>query len=207
MKNIHVDITKEKVAVVTIDYQGSKVNKVSSALLDEIAGMLDTMKMDEIIGLVIVSGKEDNFVVGADVDEVVAMKTDREIREYISKAHRIINRIDELPVPVVCCIHGNCLGGGLELALASDYRIAADSTGTVMGLPEVMLGLLAGRRAARSGSRGSSDCRQALPMMLAGKNVRVRKAKKLGLIDEIVVPYGLREIGVQKVAGAREERV
>jgi 3-hydroxyacyl-CoA dehydrogenase / enoyl-CoA hydratase / 3-hydroxybutyryl-CoA epimerase len=197
MKNIKADITKEKVAVITIDYQGSKVNKVSSTLLDEIEGMLNTMKIDDIIGLVIVSGKEDNFVVGADVDEVVAMKTDKEIREYISKAHRIINRVDELPVPVVCCIHGNCLGGGLELALASDYRIAADSTNTVMGLPEVMLGLLPAGGGTQRLPR-LIGLKEALPMMLAGKNVRVRKAKKLGLIDEIVVPYGLRDIGVQK---------
>ncbi|HOD14764.1 MAG: enoyl-CoA hydratase/isomerase family protein [Spirochaetes bacterium] len=198
MKNIHVDMTKDKVAIVTIDYQGSKVNKVSSALLDEIAGFLSTMKMDDIIGLVIVSGKEDNFVVGADVDEVVAMKNDHEIRAYISKAHRIINLIDDLPVPVVCCIHGNCLGGGLELALASDYRIAADSTSTVMGLPEVMLGLLPAGGGTQRLPR-LIGLRQALPLMLAGKNVRVRKARKLGLIDEIVVPYGLRDIGAQKV--------
>ncbi|HPN11499.1 MAG TPA: enoyl-CoA hydratase-related protein, partial [Spirochaetota bacterium] len=190
MKNIHVDMTKDKVAIVTIDYQGSKVNKVSSALLDEIAGFLSTMKMDDIIGLVIVSGKEDNFVVGADVDEVVAMKNDHEIRAYISKAHRIINLIDDLPVPVVCCIHGNCLGGGLELALASDYRIAADSTSTVMGLPEVMLGLLPAGGGTQRLPR-LIGLRQALPLMLAGKNVRDRKARKLGLIDEIVVPYGL----------------
>ena len=198
MKNIKLDITKEKVAVVTIDYRDSRVNKVSSTLLNEIEGMLNTMKIDDIIGLVIVSGKEDNFVVGADVDEVVAMKTDREIREYISKAHRIINRVDELSVPVVCCIHGNCLGGGLELALAADYRIAADSTNTVMGLPEVMLGLLPAGGGTQRLPR-LIGLKEALPMMLAGKNVRVRKAKKLGLIDEIVVPYGLRDIGVQKV--------
>ena len=151
-----------------------------------------------MIGLVIVSGKEDNFVVGADVDEVVAMKTDQEIREYISKAHRIINRIDELPVPVVCCIHGNCLGGGLEVALAADYRIAADSTNTVMGLPEVMLGLLPAAGGTQRLPR-LIGLKEALPMMLAGKNLRIRKAKKLGLIDEIVVPYGLKEIGVTKV--------
>ncbi|MBN2159790.1 MAG: enoyl-CoA hydratase/isomerase family protein [Spirochaetes bacterium] len=197
MKNIAVEITKEKVAVVTIHCADSKVNKVSSALLDEIEGMLKTIDAKDIAGLVIVSGKEDNFVVGADVDEVVAMKTDKEIREYITKANRILNAIDALPVPVVCCIHGNCLGGGLEVALASDHRIAADSTNTVMGLPEVMLGLLPAGGGTQRLPR-LVGLRQALPMMLAGKNVRIRKARKLGLIDEIVVPYGLKEIGVKK---------
>ena len=163
------------------------------------------LNFSDIIGLVIVSGKDDNFIVGADVDEVASMKREQEIREYISKAHRIINRIDELPVPVVCCIHGNCLGGGLELALASDYRIAADSTGTVMGLPEVMLGLLPAGGGTQRLPR-LIGLRQALPMMLTGKNVRVRRAKKLGLIDEIVTPYGLREIGVRKVRELRRKK-
>ena len=197
MKHIKMEMTKEKVAVVTIDVKDSKVNKVSSGLLDEIGGMLDKLNPADIIGLVMVSGKEDNFVVGADVDEVVAMKSDREIRDYISKAHRIINRIDELPVPVVCCVHGNCLGGGLEVALAADYRIAADSPDTVMGLPEVMLGLLPAAGGTQRLPR-LIGLKEALPMMLARKNLRIRKAKKLGLIDEIVVPYGLKEIGVTK---------
>lgn len=197
MKHIQVAVTKDRVAVITIDYRGSSVNKVSGALLEEIEGMLAKLDFGTISGLVIMSGKEDNFIVGADVDEVAAMKSERDIRDYISTAHRIINRIDEMPVPVVCCVHGNCLGGGLEVALAADYRIAADSPGTVLGLPEVMLGLLPAGGGTQRLPR-LIGLRQALPMMLAGKSVRVRRAKKLGLIDEIVTPYGLREIGVMK---------
>ncbi len=197
MKNITVEITKEKVAVITIDCKDSKVNKVSSALLDEIAAMVEKINPAEVKGLVIVSGKEDNFVVGADIDEVIAMKSDREMRTYITKANEILNRIDALPFPVVSCIHGNCLGGGLEVALASDYRIAADSPKTVMGLPEVMLGLLPAGGGTQRLPR-LIGLRESLPLMLAGKNVRIRRARKLGLIDEIVVPYGLKEIGINK---------
>ncbi len=197
MKNITVEITKEKVAVITINCKESKVNKVSSALLDEIADMVEKINPAEVKGLVIVSGKEDNFVVGADIDEVIAMKNDQEMRTYITKANNILNRIDALPFPVVSCIHGNCLGGGLEVALASDYRIAADSPKTVMGLPEVMLGLLPAGGGTQRLPR-LIGLRESLPMMLAGKNVRPRKARMLGLIDEIVVPYGLKEIGVKK---------
>jgi 3-hydroxyacyl-CoA dehydrogenase/enoyl-CoA hydratase/3-hydroxybutyryl-CoA epimerase len=198
MKNITFEITKEKVGVVHIDCVDSKVNKVSSGLLSDIEGVLKKFNQAGIIGLVILSSKEDNFVVGADVDEVLAMKTDQELRKYISRGHTIIEAIDRLPVPVVSCIHGNCLGGGLEIALASDYRIAADSTKTVMGFPEVMLGLLPAGGGTQRLPR-LIGLREALPLMLTGKNVRIRKAKKLGLIDEIVVPYGLKEIGVQKV--------
>ncbi|OHD70173.1 MAG: hypothetical protein A2W19_05135 [Spirochaetes bacterium RBG_16_49_21] len=206
MKNITMDITKEKVAVVTIDCRDSKVNKVSGELLDEISGMLDHISSQEIKGLVIASGKEDNFVVGADVDEVLSMKTDLEIRDYISRANQILARIDALPIPVVSCIHGNCLGGGLEIALASDYRIAADSTGTVMGFPEVMLGLLPAGGGTQRLPR-LIGLIQALPLMLTGKNVRIRTAKKLGLIDEVVVPYGLREIGVKKATELAQKKI
>ena len=87
MKNISVDVTKEQVAVITIDCKNSKVNKVSRALLDEIAAMVEKINPAEVRGLVIVSGKEDNFVVGADIDEVIAMKSDRETRTYISRAN------------------------------------------------------------------------------------------------------------------------
>lgn len=197
MKHIQVEISREHIAVLTIDYRGSEVNKVSRALLDEIGPVLDKVGSSGVVGLVVMSGKEDNFIVGADVGEVAAMTGEDEIRGYISKAHRIINKIEELPVPVVCCIHGNCLGGGLEVALAADYRIAADSPGTVLGLPEVMLGLLPAGGGTQRLPR-LIGLRQALPMMLTGKNVRVRRAKRLGLIDEIVTPYGLREIGVRK---------
>lgn len=210
MKLQHVTLEKtlEGVAVVTVNCRGMKVNKVSSALLAEIESLFKGAEMDGITALVVVSGKEDNFIVGADIDEVLAMKSESEVLEYISTAHRIINGIAALPVPVVCCIRGNCLGGGLEFALAADYRIAANSTDTVMGLPEVMLGLLPAGGGTQRLPR-LIGLREALPMMLTGKQVRVRRAKKLGLIDEIVVPYGLEGIGVQKaleLAGKKKKR-
>lgn len=197
MKHLTVEMTNDGIAVVTINCRDSKVNKVSSDLLDEISSMLQAIDAERVKGLVILSGKEDNFVVGADIDEVVAMTSDVEIRNYIAKAHRIVNTIDTLPFPVVCCVKGNCLGGGLEVALVADYRIAANTTDTVMGLPEVMIGLLPAAGGTQRLPR-LIGLRQALPMMLTGGNVRVRKARKLGLIDEVVVPYGLKDIGIAK---------
>ena len=197
MKHLTVETTSDGIAVVTINCRDSKVNKVSSDLLDEISSMLQSIDAGSVKGLVILSGKEDNFVVGADIDEVIAMTSDEEIRNYIAKAHRIVNTIDTLPFPVVCCLKGNCLGGGLEVALVADYRIAADTTDTVLGLPEVMIGLLPAAGGTQRLPR-LIGLRRALPLMLTGGNVRVRKAKKLGLIDEVVVPYGLRDIGVAK---------
>jgi 3-hydroxyacyl-CoA dehydrogenase/enoyl-CoA hydratase/3-hydroxybutyryl-CoA epimerase len=198
MKYIQTEKTDTGVMVVTIDCPDSKVNKVSSGLLNEISGLLDTFEKDAgIKGLVILSGKDDNFVVGADIDELNAMKTPEEVIAYISKAHAILKRIEDLKIPVVSAIHGNCLGGGLELALVTDYRIVTDSTKTVMGLPEVQLGLMPAAGGTQRLPR-LIGLTGALPLMLTGKQVRPRKAVKIGLVDEVVIPHGLKQVAVTK---------
>ncbi len=198
MKYLSAERTQNNIMTITIDCPDSKVNKVSSGLLAEISGLLDTIEKDTSLnGVVIISGKDDNFVVGADVDELNAMKTPEEVISYISKAHDILRRIEELKIPVVSAINGNCLGGGLELALVTDYRMASDSAKTVMGLPEVQLGLIP--------AAGGTQClpllvglTEALPLMLTGKQLRPKKALKIGLIDEIVIPHGMKEAAVAK---------
>ncbi len=198
MKYLQVEKTESNVMAVTIDCPDSKVNKVSSGLLEEISGLLDDIEKDAgLKGLVIVSGKDDNFVVGADVDELNAMKTPAEVVIYISKAHEVLRRIETLSIPVVCAIHGNCLGGGLELALVADYRMASDSTKTVMGLPEVQLGLIPAAGGTQRLPR-LIGLINALPLMLTGANVRPKKALKLGIIDEIVIPHGMKNMAVAK---------
>ncbi len=198
MNYLQVETDNSGVVAVTIDCPKSKVNKVSSGLLKEISGLLDKIEKDSgIKGLVIMSGKEDNFVVGADVDELNAMKSKDEVIGYITKAHQVLARIESLPFPVVTVVHGNCLGGGLELTLVADYRMASDSAKTLMGLPEVQLGLIPAAGGTQRLPRliGLSE---ALPLMLTGKNLRPKKAKRLGLIDEIVIPHGMKEVAIQK---------
>ncbi|HOJ13142.1 MAG TPA: 3-hydroxyacyl-CoA dehydrogenase NAD-binding domain-containing protein [Deltaproteobacteria bacterium] len=198
MNNLTYEKHEGGVALITIDCKDSKVNKVSSGLLAEISSLLDDMGADkEIRALLVVSGKDDNFVVGADVDELNAMKTRQEVITYISKAHEVLRRIEQLPFPVVCAIHGNCLGGGLELALVADYRMASDSPKTILGLPEVQLGLIPAAGGTQRLVRliGLSE---ALPLMLTGRNLRPKKALKLGLVDEVVSAYGLKEAGLAK---------
>jgi 3-hydroxyacyl-CoA dehydrogenase / enoyl-CoA hydratase / 3-hydroxybutyryl-CoA epimerase len=198
MKYLQVEKTDSGVMAVTIDCPDSKVNKVSSGLLAEISGLLDDIEKDAgLKGLVILSGKDDNFVVGADIDELNAMKTPEEVISYISKAHAILKRIEDLKIPVVSAIHGNCLGGGLELALVTDYRIASDSPKTVMGLPEVQLGLIPAAGGTQRLPR-LIGLMGALPLMLTGKQLRPRKAIKIGLIDEIVMPHGIKQVAIAK---------
>jgi 3-hydroxyacyl-CoA dehydrogenase/enoyl-CoA hydratase/3-hydroxybutyryl-CoA epimerase len=198
MKYIKLEITKEKIAVITIDSPEAKVNKVSSAFLDEVAGDIKKINDDKSIkGIVIVSGKEDNFVVGADIDELKGMKNSQEVIAYISKGHAILNSLEDMKIPVVACIHGNCLGGGLELALACNYRLAVDSPQTVLGFPEVQLGLLPAAGGTQRLPR-LIGLTAALPLLLTARNLRAKQAKRAGLVDELIPPYGAKETAVKK---------
>ncbi len=200
MKNLTTEKNDKGILTVTIDCPDSKVNKVSSGLLAEISGLLDGMEKDTSVkGLVILSGKDDNFVVGADVDELSAMTSREEVITYITKAHDVLRRIEALPYPVVCGIHGNCLGGGLELALVADYRIATDSPKTSLGLPEVQLGLIPAAGGTQRLPR-LIGLQNALPLMLTGRNLRAKKALKIGLVDEVVMSHGMKNAAVSKAS-------
>jgi len=206
MKYLQVETTADAIMAVTIDCPKSKVNKVSTGLLNEISGLLDKIEKDSAIkGLVILSGKDDNFVVGADVDELNAMKDKEEVITYISKAHEVLARIESLSMPVVSVINGNCLGGGLELTLVTNYRMATDSTKTMMGLPEVQLGLIPAAGGTQRLPR-LIGLANALPLMLTGKNLRPKKARRLGLIDEIISPFGAKEAAIKKATQLASNR-
>ncbi len=198
MKYLTLEITKDGIAIITIDCPESKVNKVSSGLLDEVAGILHDINNDKSIkGMVIISGKEDNFVVGADIDELKGMRTTEEVIAYITKGHAILNSLENMKIPVVACIHGNCLGGGLELALVCNYRMAVNSPQTVLGFPEVQLGLLPAAGGTQRLPR-LIGLTAALPLMLTARTLRVKKAIRAGLVDELIPPYGAKEIAVKK---------
>lgn len=206
MENLRVEKLENNVMVVTIDCPDSKVNKVSSGLLGEISGVLDDIEKDSSVkGLVIISGKDDNFVVGADVDELNAMKTKEEVTTYISKAHKVLKRIEDLSCPVVCAIHGNCLGGGLELALVAGYRIASDSRKTTLGLPEVQLGLIPAAGGTQRLPR-LIGLQKALPLILTAKNLKPKQALKLGIIDEIVLEHEIKDVAIKKALNGNAKK-
>ena len=198
MKYMNVETTKDGIAVITIDCPEGKVNKVSSGLLDEVAGNLKTISEDKNVkGMVIISGKEDNFVVGADIDELKGMRTSEEVIAYITKGHAILNSLENMRIPVVACIHGNCLGGGLELALACHYRIAVNSPQTVLGFPEVQLGLLPAAGGTQRMPR-LIGLTAALPLLLTARTLRAKQAKRAGVVDELIPPYGAKEAAAKR---------
>jgi len=192
---------KNGVAVIWLDQAGEKVNKISVDLFDIFEDFLDQADRDESIqGVVIASRKEDNFIAGADLDELLYM-TDPDVAQRMSRqGHVLVNRVADFSKPVVAAIHGAALGGGLEVALACTYRIASDDPRTVLGLPEVKLGLLPGGGGTQRLPR-LVGLQPALDMMLTGRNIFARRARRMGLVDDLIHPYGLVSAAIKAAAG------
>ncbi|MBC7790250.1 MAG: fatty acid oxidation complex subunit alpha FadJ [Anaerolineae bacterium] len=197
---LSVHVTREGVAVLTFDLPNEPVNKFNRAVKDEFLATLDRQTSDRAVkSLVLISGKPDSFIAGADIEEFLEIRSAAEAEQLSREGQAMLDRLEGMTKPVVFAIHGACMGGGLEAALASHYRIATDSPKTVLALPEVMLGLLPGAGGTQRLPR-TVGLRNALDMILTGRNVRARKALKIGLIDELVHPAILRDIAVDRAA-------
>ncbi len=187
------DLRPDGVAVLTFDTPGSPVNILSREVLSEVAGLIARVESDPSVrAAVLASGKRDSFVAGADLGQVLAMETAEEGAAFSREGHRILDRIERSPKPIVAAIHGPALGGGLEVALACRYRVASDHPKTVLALPEVMLGLLPGGGGTER-LPGRVGLPAALPMLLTGQRLRARQALKAGLVDLLTSPGGIVE--------------
>jgi 3-hydroxyacyl-CoA dehydrogenase/enoyl-CoA hydratase/3-hydroxybutyryl-CoA epimerase len=176
---------------VFIDNPDNPVNMLSEQMLSELDGILAEIEVDHFAkAVVFLSSKEDNFIVGADIREFDRMTEPDRTADVIGRLHAIFNRISNLPFPAVAAINGPCLGGGLELALACHFRIATDSNRTVLGLPEVKLGLLPAGGGTQRLMRLIGVAR-ALPLMLTGRTIDANQAKALGIVDFVVFPHDL----------------
>ncbi|MDT8450400.1 MAG: 3-hydroxyacyl-CoA dehydrogenase NAD-binding domain-containing protein [Wenzhouxiangellaceae bacterium] len=172
-----------------IDRADEKVNSLSREVLSELDEIVERLEAEPPTGLVLGSGKAGSFIVGADVREFDQSTDVAELTENVRKVHALFDRIEKLPFPTVCAFEGFCLGGGLELALCFDWRIALDSDKTRIGFPEVNLGIYPGY----GGSGRSIEAiggLKAMEIMLTGKMLRARAARGLGLIDQTVDIHG-----------------
>ena len=176
---------KEQIGLIELDLIGEKANKLSSAVMFRFREVLDEVKSSGVKVCVIVSRKPSIFIAGADIDEIKNLTTKEGFRDAIGKAHEIFNALEDMPVVTIAAIHGACLGGGCELSLACDYRIASDDKSTRIGLPEIQLGIIPGFGGCVRLPR-VVGLQAALDIILAGKSVDARKALKIGLIDESV---------------------
>lgn len=177
------------------DVKGSPVNVFSSAVLDEFDAILAGLEKDPPKGLLIVSDKKSGFIAGANIEEFTTFKGRDEALAFIRKGHAVFSRLEALPFPTAALIHGFCLGGGLEMALACDYRIATDDPKTKLGLPEVKLGIHPGFGGA---VRLIETCGviTAMPLMLTGRALDAHRARRAGFVDAAVPLRQLKRAGV-----------
>ncbi|MCM2679226.1 fatty acid oxidation complex subunit alpha FadJ [Echinimonas agarilytica] len=174
------------VAIVTMDVIGESVNTLKAEFASQIKGVLTDIKAtSDIVGVVIISGKKDSFVAGADISMLDACETAAEAEALALSGHEVFSEIENFHVPVVAAIDGTCLGGGLELAMACHHRIISNNEKTRLGLPEVQLGLLPGGGGTQRLPR-LVGATKALDMMLTGKQLRAKQALKAGLVDDVV---------------------
>ncbi len=182
---------KDGIAVITFDMPDESVNKLNSSLMKELEEVLEEIEGNtNLKGVIFRSGKPNVFIVGADVFELDKITREQEALELLQDAHQLMNRLASSRIPVVAAIHGTCLGGGLEVALSCSYRICTDSPKTILGLPEVKLGLLPAAGGTQRLPR-LVGLQAALDIMLTGRNVYPRSAKKMGLVDEVVYEHDL----------------
>ena len=174
------------VFVVSLDVPGEKLNVLSLGLLDEFEAVFKTIDADVTArGVVIVSGKPEGFIAGADIKQFVAVTTAQEAIALAGKGHDLLNRIEGSKIPFVAAINGICLGGGTELALACAGRVASDDPKTAIGLPEVQLGLVPGMGGTQRLPR-LVGLTLGLDMILSARNLKATKALRAGLVDEVV---------------------
>ncbi len=172
-----------------IDRGDEKVNSLGTAVLSELDTIVAELSKNKPTGLVLMSAKPRSFIVGADVREFDATRDVGVLRDNVRQVHELFQRIEDLPFPTVVAFEGYCLGGGLELSLCFDWRIALDADHTRIGFPEVNLGIYpgfggSGRAIAAIGAVN------AMQIMLSGRMLRARAARAMGLVDQVVDAHG-----------------
>ena len=181
-----------------LDKQGTDTNVLSVAVLEQLDSLLDEIGDNPPKAVILRSGKPRGFIAGADVKEFLDVTTTQEAMIMIKRGQTLFNRIEALPCPTIAVIEGFCMGGGTELALACDYRIALDDSSTRIGLPEVKLGI---HPAYGGVARATAIVNplQSLEIMLSGRNLTARAAKAMGLVD-IVQPARQIERAARRMA-------
>ena len=190
--NWRIDIDANDIAWLCLDKPDASANVLSRDVLTEFAEIVVAMTQTPPAGLIIYSGKSSGFIAGADINIFPTIESEQQAYDLMRLSHKILADFVALPCTTVAMIDGFALGGGLELALACDARVVAETTRPILGFPEVQLGLHPGFGGTVRSVRLIGVMR-AMPLMLTGKSVRPNKALSLGLVDEVVSPENLRQ--------------
>lgn len=173
------------VLVLSLDRAGESVNALSQDVLIELDTLVERIAIDPPKGVVFSSAKNSGFIAGADIKEFQGFDEKGTVAGALQRGQQVFQRVSELPCPTVAAIHGFCMGGGTELALACDYRVASNDPSTRIGLPEVQLGIYPGWGGSVRLPR-LIGAPAALDMMLTGRAVRASAARASGLVDKTV---------------------
>ncbi len=194
------------IAIITMDYAAQAQNVLNEAIRDDYEAIIAEVEADpELRGLIFTSGKPDCFLAGADINMLQSIESEEQAKESCKLLHAMTQRIIDMPLTTVAAIHGTCLGGGLELALAFDYRVATDADSTRIGVPEVQLGILPGGGGTQRIPR-LIDLPTALDMLMTGRQLSARRSKAVGLVDEVCAPAVLQQVAESFIAKGKPKR-
>jgi 3-hydroxyacyl-CoA dehydrogenase / enoyl-CoA hydratase / 3-hydroxybutyryl-CoA epimerase len=197
-RNFKLSRDGDGIAWLLFDRENASANTLSSDVMEEFDTVLAALESQRPAGIVIRSAKPSGFITGADVNEFRGATDPRAVETQIGRAHAVIDRLEALRIPTVAVVHGFCLGGGLEVALACASRIAID--GARFGFPEVMLGLHPGLGGTARFTHLVNPM-QAMTLMLTGKTIDARKTKSLGLVDAVTQERHVRNAVKDAVFG------
>src|SRR6267143_6996909 len=200
---IRREIGDDHVCLLVFDRPESGANIFDAATLDELNEHLDSVENDASLrGLIIASGKKSIFVAGADLKTLLQQAQSGDMRAFIAHGQRVLNRLAELKIPTVAAIRGASAGGGYEVTLACDYRMASDDPATRIGLPETTLGLIPAWGGCTRLPR-LIGAEKAAEVIVKGKLYSAQEAKQLGLVDEIVSRERLLEAVRKKLRDSK----
>jgi len=201
---VTLDVDTDQVGWLVFDQPDSSLNVLRTPTMEQLDRLLSEAESriatGKLVAVVVRSGKPGSFIAGADVREIQALPNAGEARDKAHQGQRIFRRLEMLRIPTVAVIDGICLGGGTELVLACDYRIATDRGSTMIGLPETRLGILPGFGGSVRLPR-LVGIQNALDIILPGKSVSSGRALRIGLVDQ-VVPYDRLDAAVKEVVRA-----
>lgn len=184
-RNFRIERDARGVLTAWIDLPDSAHNVFNQSVMEELQGLVGRLEGDRDVKLVVFrSAKESGFLAGADVATIQSLKSGDDVEPIIAAGQELFERIERLPFPTIAAIHGPCLGGGLEFALACRYRVARDDSSTRLGLPEIQLGLMPGWGGTQRLPK-QIGLASALRLILGGSKVSAAKAKRQGLVDVV----------------------
>lgn len=192
-----IELDTDKIMWLGLNRFDASVNTIDNAVLDELNILLqDVTKQDDIKGLVIHSLKEKGFIAGADVKTFSDLSDPSKLTDFLKKGQTVFARLEALSIPTVAMINGFCMGGGLELALACNYRVASDAKDTRLGLPEVLLGIHPGWGGTVRLPKLIGGFNAVSQVMLTGRALAAKRAKQLGFVDDVVPLRQLKRAAV-----------